>query len=135
MRTKSAGTVLLAAWSCAVPLRALSGGLEEAWARGGRDFDGLPGRRSGPAFAGDMAGGRAFAQLSAMDGTSGAAKEAEAKQVPAPDKKSDYWRYNDYSRSTGESIGMLALDAVAWLFAVVLVPVFAVAVLFSFLFK
>lgn len=137
MRANRTAALLLAAWSCGAPLQAASGGDEQAWARGGRDFDGLPGRPAGagPVLAGNMAGGRALAELAAMDGASEAAKGAAVKAVPhpAPEKKSDYWRYNDYSHSTGESIGMLALDVLAWVFAVILVPVFVIVVLFSFL--
>ena len=57
------------------------------------------------------------------------------KKVPAPEKKSGYWQYNDYSHSTGESIGMLALDIVAWLLAPIVLLAGIVGVLFSFLLR
>lgn len=92
LRTKTAAAVLLAAWSCAAPLRARSGGAEPE-----------------------------------------SPDKSVEKKIPAPEKRSGYRQYNDYSHSTGESVGMLALDALAWIFAVILVPVFAIAALFSFL--
>lgn len=133
MRTKRAAAVLLAAWSCAAPLRARSGGVEEAWTRGGRDFDGLSGRPSGAVAAGNMAGGGALAELAAMGGAPEAKNEAVEKKVPAPEKKSGYWQYNDYAHSTGESIGMLALDVVAWVFAPIVVVAGIIGALFTFL--
>ena len=135
MRIKRAASVLLAAWSCAAPLLARSGGVEDAWARGGRDFDGLSGRPTTPAVAGNLAGGPALAELAAMDSAPRADEDAAQKKVPAPGKKSGYWQYNDYSHSTGESIGMLALDIVAWVLAPIVLVAGVIGVLFSFLLR
>ena len=135
MRIKRASAVLLAAWSCAAPLLARSGGVEDAWARGGRDFDGLSGRPAAPAVAGNLAGGGALAELAAVNGAPESHDKSVGKKVPAPEKKSGYWQYNDYSHSTGESIGMLALDIVAWLLAPIVLLAGIVGVLFSFLLR
>ena len=62
MRTGRAAALLLAAWSCAAPPLARSGSGEEAWVRGGRDFDGLSGRPGGEPVAGNLAGAPALAE-------------------------------------------------------------------------
>ncbi|MDP3541013.1 MAG: hypothetical protein Q8T11_00940 [Elusimicrobiota bacterium] len=135
MTTQKAAALLLAAWACAAPLRARCDGGEDAWARGGRDFDGLSGRPAAPAVAGNLAGGPALAGLAAMDNAPKTGNEAAEKKVPSPEKKSSYWQYNDYAHSTGESIGMLALDIIAWVLAPIVVIAGILGVLFSFPFR
>lgn len=135
MRIKRAASVLLAAWSCAAPLLARSGGVEDEWVRGGRNFDGLPGRPSAQAVAGNLAGGGALAELSAVNGAQESPDKPVEKKVPAPEKKSGYWQYNDYSHSTGESIGMLALDIVAWVLAPIVLVAGIIGALFTFLLR
>lgn len=133
MRAKRAAALLLAAWSGAAPLLARAEGGEEAWVRGNRDFDGQSGRPGGESVAGNLTANPALVELAAMGGAPETKIEAGATQIPAPEKKSSYWQYNDYSHSTGESIGMLALDVVAWLFAPIVLVAGIIGVLFSFI--